>query len=153
MLRPSRQGCASWPPQAGYGPWRVAGGVGPGAPFVLGFCLAWGVPNRERFHRLPGSPEGLRPGPSTLRGGLKDRARPTTRVLDPAPPLGRVLRCAAMALSHVCSHVHPHTCRHRPWIGGSSTRFLLALSEACCFQSLPRLGELVDQELEKLVPF
>ena len=52
-----------------------------------------------------------------------------------------------MALSLVCSHVHPHTCRHRPWIRGSSTRFLLALSEACCSQSLPRLGELVDQEL------
>jgi hypothetical protein len=58
-----------------------------------------------------------------------------------------------MGLSHICSHVHPHTCRHRRWIGGSSTRFLLALSEACCSQSLPRLGELVNPELEKLVPF
>jgi hypothetical protein len=79
-----------------------------------------------------------------------------------------VLRCAAMALSLVRSHALPHTC-HRRWIGGSTTRFLLALSEACCSQSLPRLGELVDQELferqcaapalpvnpelEKLVPF
>jgi hypothetical protein len=79
-----------------------------------------------------------------------------------------VLRCAAMALSLVRSHALPHTC-HRRWIGGSSTRLLLALSEACCSQSLPRLGELVDQELferqsaapalpvnpelEKLVPF
>jgi hypothetical protein len=74
-----------------------------------------------------------------------------------------------MALSLVRSHAHPHTCRHRRWIGGSSTRFLLAISEACCSQSLPRLGEPVDQELferqsaspalpvnpelEKLVPF
>jgi hypothetical protein len=90
------------------------------------------------------------------------------RVLDPAPPPGRVLRCAAMALSLVRSHAHPHLLR-RCWIRGSSTRLLLALSEACCFQSLPRLGELVDQELferqcaapvqpvnpelEKLVPF
>ncbi len=73
-----------------------------------------------------------------------------------------------MALSHVCSHAHPHLLRRR-WIGGGSTRLLLALSEACCSQSLPRLGELVDQELfdrqcaapalpvnselEKLVPF
>jgi hypothetical protein len=73
-----------------------------------------------------------------------------------------------MALSLVRSHAHPHTC-HRPWIRGSSTRLLLALSEACGSQSLPRLGELVDQELferqsaapalpvnpelEKLVPF
>ena len=109
----------------------------------------------------------LRPGPPTLRSGLKDQARPAARVLDPAPLLGRVLRCAAMALSHVCFHANAH--RHRRWIGGSSTRFLLSLSEACCFQSLPRLGELVDQELferqsaapalpvnpelEKLVPF
>jgi hypothetical protein len=142
--------------------------VGPGAPFALGFCLAWGLLNRERFHQRLGSPTGLRPGPPTLRGGLKDRARPAARVLDPAPLLGRVLRCAAMALSHVCSHAHPHLLRRR-WIGGSSTRFLLALSEACCFHSWPRLGELVDQELferqsaapalpvnpelEKLVPF
>jgi hypothetical protein len=104
-----------------------------------------------------------------VRGGLKDRARPAARVLDPAPLLGKVLRCAAMGLSHICSHVHPHTCRHRRWIGGSSTRFLLVLSEASYFHSLPRLGELVDQELferqsaapvlplnpelEKLVPF
>ena len=50
-----------------------------------------------------------------------------------------------MALSLVRSHAHAH--RRRRWIGGSSTRLLLALSEACCFQSLPRLGELVDQEL------
>jgi hypothetical protein len=73
-----------------------------------------------------------------------------------------------MALSLVHSHVHPHTC-YRRWIRGSSTRFLLSLSEACCSHSLPRLGELVDQELferqsaapalpvnqelEKLVPF
>jgi hypothetical protein len=55
-----------------------------------------------------------------------------------------------MALSHVRSHAHAH---RRRWIRGSSTRFLLALSEAFCFQSLPRLGELVDLELEKLVPF
>ena len=110
---------------------------------MLGFCLAWGLRNRERFHQRLGSPEGLRPGPSTLRGGLKDRARP-------AAPLGRVLRCAAMALSLVRSHAHAH---RRRWIRGSSTRFLLALSEAFCFQSLPRLGELVDLELEKLVPF
>jgi hypothetical protein len=73
-----------------------------------------------------------------------------------------------MALSLVCSHAHPHLL-HRRWIGGGSTRLLLALSEACWSQSLPRLGELVDQELferqcaapalpvnpelEKLVPF
>ncbi len=135
---------------------------------MLGFCLAWGLPNRERFHQRLGSPTGLRPGPPTLRGGVKDRARPAARVLDPAPLLGRVLRCTAMAFSLVRSHVHPHTC-HRRWIGGSSTRLLLALSEACCSQSLPRLGALVDQELfdrqsaapalpvnqelEKLVPF
>jgi len=72
-----------------------------------------------------------------------------------------------MALSLVRSHAHAH--RRRRWIGRSSTRLLLALSEACCLQSLPRLGKLVDQELferqsaapalpvnpelEKLVPF
>jgi hypothetical protein len=91
------------------------------------------------------------------------------RVLDPASLPGRVLRCAAMALSLVRSHAHPHLLRRRRWIGGGSTRLLLSLSEACCLQSLPRLGELVDQELferqqaapavaldpelEKLVPF
>jgi hypothetical protein len=74
-----------------------------------------------------------------------------------------------MALSLVRSQAHPHQPCRRRWSRGSSTRFLLALSEACCFQSLPRLGELVDQELferqsaapelpvnpelEKLVPF
>lgn len=68
--------------------------------------------------------------------------------------------------SHAYADAHAH---HRLWLKGSSSRFLLALSEACCFQSLPRLGELVDQELferqsatpavavdpelEKLIPF
>jgi hypothetical protein len=74
-----------------------------------------------------------------------------------------------MALSLVRSHAYPHLLLRRRWIGGSSTRLLLSLSEACCLQSLLRLGELVDQELferqqaapavaldpelEKLVPF
>ena len=39
------------------GAWRR--GVGPGAPFVLGFCLAWGLANRERFHQLLSTPTGL----------------------------------------------------------------------------------------------
>ena len=29
-----------------------------------------------------------------VRGGIKDRAKPAVRVLDPAPPCFRVLRCA-----------------------------------------------------------
>jgi hypothetical protein len=53
-----------------------------------------------------------------------------------------------MARSHVRSPAHPHTCRRR-WIRGSSTRLPLSLREACCSQSLPRLGELVDQKLER----
>ena len=70
------------------------------------------------------------------------------RVLDPAPLEGGVLRCAAMAPTLVRSHAHADAhAHHRLWLKGSSSRFLLALSEACCFQSLPRLGELVDQEL------
>ena len=51
-----------------------------------------------------------------------------------------------MAFSHVRSHVHPHAHR-RLWLKGSSSWFLLSLSEACCAHSLHRLGELVDQEL------
>ena len=49
-----------------------------------------------------------------------------------------------MAFSLVRSHAHVH---RRLWLRGSSSRFLLALSEACCSKCLPRLGELVDQEL------
>jgi hypothetical protein len=30
--------------------------------------------------------DSLRPGLSMVRAGLKDRARPAVRVLDPAPP-------------------------------------------------------------------
>jgi hypothetical protein len=51
-----------------------------------------------------------------------------------------------MASSLVRSHVHPHAHR-RLWLKGSSSWFLLSLSEACCAHSLHRLGELVDQEL------
>ena len=64
----------------------------------------------------------------------KDRARPALRVLDPAPPLGRVLRCASDGLH---ARPLPRPCPSPP----------LALSEACCSKCLPRLGELVDQEL------
>ena len=46
----------------------------------------------------------------------------------------------------VRSHVHPHAHR-RLGLKGSSSWFLLSLSEACCAHSLHRLGELVDQEL------
>jgi hypothetical protein len=49
-----------------------------------------------------------------------------------------------MAFSLVRSHAHAH---RRLWLRGSSSRLLLALSEACCSKSLHRLGELVDQEL------
>jgi hypothetical protein len=42
--------------------------------------------------------------------------------------------------------LHPHAHR-RLWLKGSSSWFLLSLSEACCAHSLHRLGELVDQEL------
>ena len=49
-----------------------------------------------------------------------------------------------MAFSLVRSHAHAH---RRLWLRGSSSRLLLALSEACCAKSLHRLGELVDQEL------
>ncbi len=53
-----------------------------------------------------------------------------------------------MASSLVRSHVHPHAHAHRRlWLKGSSSWFLLSLSEACCAHSLHRLGELVDQEL------
>ena len=49
-----------------------------------------------------------------------------------------------MAFSLVRSHAHAH---RRLWLRGSSSRLLLALSEASCAKSLHRLGELVDQEL------
>jgi hypothetical protein len=47
-----------------------------------------------------------------------------------------------MASSLVRSHVHPHAHR-RLWLKGSSSWFLLSLSEACSAHSLHRLGELV----------
>ena len=40
------------------------------------------------------------------------------------------------------SHAHPHTYR-RLWLEGSSTRFLVALSQACLRLSLPRLERLL----------
>jgi hypothetical protein len=49
-----------------------------------------------------------------------------------------------MAFSLVRSHAHAH---RRLWLRGTSSCVLLALSEACCSKCLPRLGELVDQEL------
>jgi hypothetical protein len=52
------------------------------------------------------APPRLRPGPPTLRGGLKDRARPAARVLDSAPPLGGVLRCALHG-THALPPAHP----------------------------------------------
>ncbi len=99
-------------------------------------------PSRTISQQLLACPTEHRPGPPTLRGGVKDRARPAARVLDPTPLPGRVLRCAAMAKSHT----HPHAHR-RLWLQGSSTWLLLSLSEACCSKSLPRLGELVEEVL------
>jgi hypothetical protein len=42
--------------------------------------------------------------------------------------------------------VHVHDSR-RSRLQGLDSRFLAELSECCCFRSLHRLGELVDQEL------
>jgi hypothetical protein len=82
-----------------------------------------------------------------VRGGLKDRARPAARVLDPAPPLGRVLRCAPLWPTHT-SPAAPISSRlaPRPW-SSFRCRLTVDLSDCCCFHSLPRLGELVDQIL------
>jgi hypothetical protein len=124
-------------------------------------------------NRRPHQPETTRAASTPAHGGdlWRGTRRRASGEQHPFSPTGSwvPLWGSAQALSHVCSHAHPHTHRRRRWIRGSSTRFLLALSEACCSQSLPRLEELVDQELferqsaapalpvnpelEKLVPF
>ena len=71
---------------------------GQGPRFCWGFAWLGAFRSRTVSHRLLGSPEGLRPGPPTLRGGSRIGPGPLTRVLDPAPPLGRVLRCAFYGL-------------------------------------------------------
>jgi len=47
-----------------------------------------------------------------------------------------------------CSQVHPHVHR-RLWLESSSTRFLVSLSEACLYLSLPRLEQLVEDVLHE----
>jgi hypothetical protein len=44
------------------------------------------------------------------------------------------------------THAHPHAHR-RLWLQGTSTWFLLSLSEACCARSLSLLGELAEDVL------
>ena len=51
-----------------------------------------------------------------------------------------------MASSLVRSHVHPHAHR-RLWLKGSSSWFLLSLSEACADLCLLRLERLVEEVL------
>ena len=80
----------------------------------------------------------LRPGLFMVRGGLKDRARPAARVLDPAPPCFRVLRCALHG---------PLAPARRSSLQSLGSQALVELSDCCCFRSLPRLGEVVDQIL------
>ena len=73
-----------------------------------------------------------------VRGGLKDRARPAARVLD--PPRSAVGSCAAPFMAH--SHLS-----RRSSLQSLGSQALVDLSDCCCFRSLPRLGELVDQIL------
>ena len=73
-----------------------------------------------------------------VRGGLKDRARPAARVLD--PPRSAVGSCAAPFMAH------SHQSR-RSSLQSLDSQALVDLSDCCCFRSLPRLGELVDQIL------
>jgi hypothetical protein len=80
----------------------------------------------------------FRPGLSMVRGGLKDRARPAVRVLD--PPRSAVGSCAAPFMAH--SHLS-----RRSSLQSLGSQALVDLSDCCCFRSLPRLGELVDQIL------
>ncbi len=81
----------------------------------------------------------LRPGLFMVRGGLKDRARPAARVLDPAPPC-----CLCPALRPFMAHSHQSRRSNLQSLGSQA---LVELSDCCCFRSLPRLGELVDQIL------
>jgi hypothetical protein len=70
-------GAGAWPPHP-----LVRGARG---PLGAGLLPCLGLSGSDLSHQLAGSPTGLRPGLSSLRGGLKDRARPAARVLDPAP--------------------------------------------------------------------
>lgn len=99
-------------------------------------------PVREPLPPAPGFRPKAPPRPPTLRGGLKDRARPDPRVLDPAPPLGWVLRCAFYGLLPRSS-AHPSP----PLAGELRHRFLFSLGEACAELCLARLERLVEEVL------
>ena len=98
---------------------------------------------REKRQGRPAVASAARPLESALWGGLKDRARPAARVLDPTPPCFRVLRCA----------LHGPFARLPPllfpvaWLPGpcGSQRLLL-------FPLAARLGELVDRILFERQP-
>ena len=66
-------------------------------------------------------------GPGPLRGSL-------------TPPRTAFGSCAAPFMAH--SH---HS--RRPYLQSLGSQALVDLSDCCCFRSLPRLGELVDQIL------
>ena len=70
---------------------------------------------------------GSRIGPGPLRGSLT----------PPRPVFGS---CAAPFMAH--SHFF-----RRSYLESLGSQALVDLSDCCCFRSLPRLGELVDQIL------
>lgn len=105
-----------------------------------------------------------------VRGGLKDRARPATRVLDLAPPGGGTCAGSAMATlslpARSPSHIHAP---RRLQFSASSDGLLLWLRNECWGRGLFRLAGLLDDlltehqaeqpeppldpELEALLPF
>jgi len=84
-----------------------------------------------RWSPLDGPTSRIGPGP--LRGSL-------------TPPRCWEGSCAAPSMAPTHSHLHTH---RRLWLQGTSTWFLLSLSEACSVRSLARLGELVEDVLHQ----
>jgi len=112
---------------------------------VRGFCLAWGLPTLDLLPPALGFPDrgsaqvlplcgaASRIGPGPLCGSL-------------TPPRCWEGSCAAPSMAPTHSHLHTH---RRLWLQGTSTWFLLSLSEACSVRSLARLGELVEDVLHQ----
>ena len=73
-----------------------------------------------------------------VRGG--SRIGPGPHCGSLTPPRPAVGSCAAPFMAH--SHIS-----RRSYLQSLGSQALVDLSDCCCFRSLPRLGELVDQIL------